>query len=402
MDSLSPNIEHSSPHYFKKIAQCLREEHIAQPTLIIDKQAFDHNLTLLSALSKGLKFRLVAKSLPSLALIDYVQGFMNSRQIMSFHLPFIKLICQSLPQADVLVGKPMTAIGVEQFYRWYETQTIAFQPAQQLQWLVDSLDRLKAYEAIAKNTTQPLQINLEIDVGLHRGGITCLEEFEQCLLFLQRSEHLSFSGLMGYEAHIYKVPSFLGGPNKAAEKTAARYAQFLEVMEFIVGSRDRYCINTGGSTTFNLYQGRGLANEIACGSLLLKPSDFDLDVLREFKPALFIATPILKTITKPELPGVEKISPLLRTLGVLPQRACFIYGGNWMARPIYPRHSKLFNAFGHSSNQEMYTLPNKPIDDETYLFMRPTQSEALMLGFGDIAIYEHGKIIDWWPVFNAS
>jgi D-serine deaminase-like pyridoxal phosphate-dependent protein len=40
------------------------------------------------------------------------------------------------------------------------------------------------------------------------------------------------------------------------------------------------------------------------------------------------------------------------------------------------------------------------VDD--FVFMRPTQSEFVMLQFGDLAIVRDGKIVDAWPVLDQS
>ena len=100
---------------------------------------------------------------------------------------------------------------------------------------------------------------------------------------------------------------------------------------------------------------------------------------------------------------MKGLSKFLQTIGVLPKQACFIYGGNWLASPCFPADSKRSSVFGHSSNQEMYELKGDhglKVDD--YFFFRPAQSEAVFLQFGEIAVYEEGTIIDWWPIFNAN
>ncbi|WP_158299166.1 hypothetical protein [Alcanivorax borkumensis] len=35
------------------------------------------------------------------------------------------------------------------------------------------------------------------------------------------------------------------------------------------------------------------------------------------------------------------------------------------------------------------------VDDQ--LFLRPTQSEFVLLQFGDLAVWENGAVSDWWP-----
>jgi D-serine deaminase-like pyridoxal phosphate-dependent protein len=38
------------------------------------------------------------------------------------------------------------------------------------------------------------------------------------------------------------------------------------------------------------------------------------------------------------------------------------------------------------------------VDD--YVFLRPTQSEAVMLQFGDLVVVRGGAVVDHWPVFR--
>ena len=42
------------------------------------------------------------------------------------------------------------------------------------------------------------------------------------------------------------------------------------------------------------------------------------------------------------------------------------------------------------------------LEPDDWLFLRPTQSEFVFLQFGDIAVYEGGDIVDFWPVFSDS
>ena len=40
--------------------------------------------------------------------------------------------------------------------------------------------------------------------------------------------------------------------------------------------------------------------------------------------------------------------------------------------------------------------------DDDYVFLRPNQSEALFLQFGDLAVFEGGRIAERWPTFPIS
>lgn len=405
-----------SAGYFTQLSQALKQAPANSPTLIVDKQRLDENIdALLSVTETGLDYRIVAKSLPSVPLLKYIMQKTGSNRLMSFHLPFLQHVVKHLPQADILIGKPMPVATANQFYQWYHSLTDSkFTPTKQLHWLVDSLERLQQYQTLAKELNGSLNINLELDIGLHRGGFNtespkARTEFDQALELLKTDKHLILTGLMGYEAHICKIPKLIGGPEKAFKQAMASYQACIDQVITIFGQDrcDSLILNAGGSSTYPFYKKPDdqskFITEIATASALVKPTDFDAQSLTHHKPACFIATPVLKLVDKPEIPMLKGVSKFLQVLGLLPKQACFIYGGNWLASPCFPLGSKRSNIFGHSSNQEMYELTESnslKVDD--YFFFRPTQSEAVFLQFGDIAVYDKGKIIDWWPVFHAE
>jgi len=414
----SPNP--TSADYFHQLSRALVQAGINQPVLIVDKQRLDKNLDhLLHTIQTGFDYRIVAKSLPSIPLLSYIMKKSGSNRLMSFHLPFLLHVVKNLPHADILLGKPMTVAAARQFYQWHQSLNgTSFNPKKQLHWLVDSLERLQQYQALAKELNCCLNINLEIDVGLHRGGFNSdsqnkTSQLKQALELLKADKRLTLTGLMGYEAHVSKIPNFIGGTNKAFKLAMTSYQACLQQVVNIFGKGfcDSLILNAGGSSTYPLYKKSdskfnsqsNFITEIATASALVKPTDFDAHTLEHHQPACFIAAPVLKMVDKPEIPMLKGLSKFLHTVGLLPKQACFIYGGNWLATPCFPENTQRSNIFGTSSNQEMYTLPDdSQIKMDDFIFFRPNQSEAVFLQFGKIAVYDEGSIIDWWPIFHPE
>ncbi len=143
--------DHGAPHnaYFKKLTQLLTSAGIAQPTLLIDQQRFDHNIQQvrqqLTERKSPLPIRLVVKSLPSLPLLDYLAKALNTQRFMVFNMPMLSTVSAHYPQADFLFGKPMAHLAVSEWLKNTDNQ----RALPRIQWLVDSLDRLTAYAAIA-------------------------------------------------------------------------------------------------------------------------------------------------------------------------------------------------------------------------------------------------------------
>jgi D-serine deaminase-like pyridoxal phosphate-dependent protein len=407
-----------APHspYFVELARAIKLAGIATPTLVIDRQQLRNNASKVMAhIAQRMDFRLVVKSLPSQALIEDITSITKSRRMMLFSLPQLDLMAKG--DADILLGKPMPVAAAAKFYQSaggaQQDSQQNFKPEQQLQWLIDSPERLLQYRELARQRALTMRLNFELDVGLHRGGISSSKMLHEMLEILQSEPRLQFSGMMGYDAHVAKIPDLPGLREQAhlhAHELYTRLANqaLASVATFKGGAtpseKQKLVFNAAGSPTYRLYDGSGIQNELSLGSAMLKPSDFDLPGLADLSPAVFIATPVLKVQEKFMMPyGVEAIGNLARSLDVNQQNAAFIYGGNWLADPVSPPGLSASALYGNSSNQQVLVgSGNQQLKVDDIVFFRPRQSEAVLQQFGDIAVYENGKIVDMWEVFPAT
>ena len=306
-----------------------------------------------------------------------------------------------MPDADQLVGKPLPVAAARNYFNGLAAEDVA--AARQIQWLVDTPERLRQYQDLAGSTGQPLRINLELGVGLHRGGVRSDEQLLGMLKQIQDSQHLHFCGLMGYEPHIVKMP--IGDPISYRDEAVALYQNYVDVAKGFLGEDwpADAVLNAGGSPTYQLYdEGVFPFNELSAGSCLVKPTDFDMPTLADHVPASFIATPVLKALDTLEIPGIN-LGGLQSAWDPNRARTFFTYGGYWKALPESPQG--LFNnpLMGRSTNQEMLNGSRSiTLQPDDWVFLRPTQSEFVFLQFGDIAVYEDGRITQRWPVFEAS
>jgi D-serine deaminase-like pyridoxal phosphate-dependent protein len=85
------------------------------------------------------------------------------------------------------------------------------------------------------------------------------------------------------------------------------------------------------------------------------------------------------------------------------ERAFFIHGGHWLANPESPPGLEYSDLFGRSSNQELL-MGSASVDlrADDYVFLRPTQSEVVLLQFGDLLVYDGNDIVERWPTFPVS
>lgn len=363
--------------YFQKLTQAVTEADLYRPALVVDTARLAQNLSLIrDGLPKEAAVRVADKSLPSLWLLRQAFEGLNTRAIMSFHLPITRAVMAEFPDISVLMGKPMPVSEVARF--------LTDEPrAAQVTWLIDSAETAKAYRHLSEQTGTPLRVAFEVDIGLGRGGFLSPDALAESIAALGP---LIPVGLMGYEAHVNALPAVLGRGAKAAARSADRLRVFLRALP----PAARQIINTGGSTTVLELPRDDPANDVTVGSLIVKPSDFDQAANAAIKPAMFIVTPVLKTHPH-GLPGHPELSNHLRKLRIIGNRICFTYGGKWMANPVYPAGLGQSPFYGPSSNQQGFVLPRGIAPPKSVVF-RPTQSEAVIQHFPSLWLFDGEKI----------
>lgn len=390
-----------APHnqYFTNLNTLLKRQGPGRPVMLVDLDRLNHNVDLLaSSVGREKTYRVVVKSLPSVPLLAHVMKRAKTNALMVFHQPFLNAVAESFPQSDVLLGKPMPVAAAETFYK--KLALTGFDASTQVQWLIDSKERLLQYQSLAKRLGISMQISLEIDVGLHRGGLPEPQSAGPLLDIIKADpDHLVFSGFMGYEPHLTGLGAGLEHP--AVQAVIKTYTGFLDQARGRNIRIEDLTLNGAGSHTLGIYEKDKLMNDLAAGSGVVKPLDFDTYHLAENVPALFIGTPILKQYDRLRVPGDPWLADILQTWDPNRRRLHFIYGGYWKAKIVSP--TGVPDPIYHSTNQEpVSTSASVDLGVDDYMFLRPTQSEHVMLQFGDLLVVKDDQLIDRWPVFQQT
>ena len=386
-------------NYFSALDSLLKEKGPGRPVMMIDIDRMNHNIDQISnSVGPEKTYRIVVKSLPSMDLLKHIMKRANTNALMVFHQPFLNAIVDAFPEADILMGKPMPITAVATFYNTLTRSAAA--ASQQIQWLIDTPERLIQYQQLANKLGVTMRINCELDVGLHRGGLSTAQSLDPVLDIIDGDpEHLNFSGFMGYEPHLTGLKAKLGSPS--VQSVLSIYQAFINQAKARGVDTEKLTLNGAGSHTLGIYENDNLMNDLSAGSGIVKPMDFDTFYMKGNYPALFIATPILKRYDELKLPGDPAIAKLLPLWNPNMQRLYYIYGGYWKAKIVSP--AGVADPIYQSTNQSPITTSNSvdlQIDD--YIFLRPTQSEHVMLQFGDILVVKGDEIIDNWPVFHQT
>lgn len=395
------------PHneYFTDLNTELKDSGRYTPTMLVDLDILDRNIHALQRqLNPSTELRLVAKSLPSPALLSYIMTRAATNKLMLFHQPFINHVAQHFPDSDVLLGKPMPVKAAAGFYQAWAQQDTQFVPQQQLQWLIDSPERARQYLALAQSIEQPLQLNVELDVGLHRGGLQSYQQLDDIMsLIEQHPNYLKFSGFMGYDPHVVKLPSVVKSAEQAYLESQHIYQGFIQHLydRYPAYKQQKLTLNGAGSPTIAMHQVQTVCNELSAGSCLVKPSDFDIPSLAQYQPAAFIATPILKKLKGTEIPAAEVAKNAFAWWDPNQQQTFFVYGGKWMADYESPSGLQGNSLFGTSTNQQIVNGSERVgLNVDDHVFLRPHQSEAVFLQFGDIGVIREGRLMHYWPILS--
>lgn len=390
-----------SPPDFPRYARALAGAGIASPVLMIDRDALDANTTAIGAVPEhSQQLRLVAKSLPVPQLLSRVLTAWGSDRVMTFSVAMLVQIEAALPGRHHLFGKPVP-VGAA---RGLLEECGGTGLSDRVVWLVDTAERVRQYSRLAHEMDTSLQVAVELDVGLHRGGFSA-DALEQGLREIAVRPGLRFAGLMGYDAHLPALPTLGGVRRRAQRRFESGYRSAVQLAETVFGASavDEAIRNTAGSKTLADRVASRDFNDFSVGSLLVKPADFDGVGTPEVQPAMFIATPVLKVVDPLRIPGFGSSRAVQRGLAGGARRGLYIHGGHWMAEPVHPEGLGYSSVMGRSSNQELLvTSQSLSVGVDDLVFFRPRQSEALMLQFGPIAVVSGERVVQWWEPFPPS
>lgn len=392
--------------FFLRLQAALKSHGIAYPKVVLDKDRLDANIALIKAQPHRLPVRLVVKSLPSLPLLSYIASRLPTGKFMVFHGMHIKPLLENFTQADAnfLCGKPFPSSFVEQLVINLKVKNQGHRLAS-IYWLVDTEKRFIELCQVAIRNDVTLHVVFEVEIGMSRGGFSEFPPLARCLQVCQDEQHIKFQGYMGYDAHVAKAPS-RSLARKAFADSQWRYGRFIrlakEAFPKLFAAEDSLVFNGGGSLTFSEHHTGSFTNEVAIGSVFLKPSDFDSFANKSFLPSAFIATPVLKCIDGTHVPFIGWLNRLWSWFDPHREMTYFVYGGYWKAAPYAPYGICNNPLFGHSSNQEMLNAPRaSDLNVDDFVFYLPQQSEAVLEEFGDLVVVADQAVVDIWPVLRV-
>ncbi len=398
----------------------LRARAAGRESALVDLDAVDHNLKLVGdRLGSSIGLRLVAKSLPSVQLLEYMMVTACTNRVMAFSEGMVRdLLCRFGSDVDILLGRPAAVDAAARTFATLDALGGESNPAGAVRWLIDTAERMQEFAALAAQRGESINVSIEIDVGLRRGGARNGAELLDMLAIVDTSELLRFAGFMGYEGH---VPfAAMGGLTPDAEFGAvqSRYEDFVRTgREAYPGLFEGPLVyNSGGSRTYHYYTDDvdTPINEVAMGSAFFYPSNFHDIPQTALRTATFFATPVLKRIDPAETPFDQDFLPNLADGSPDLEVSYFMVAGGFPGEQTFP--DGLTSNWNTSSTDDeertriLNMLPNQgrwlgarqvPLEVGDFIFYQPWEGDAVRwLAYLDV--FRGGELVDQWPTFQPG
>ena len=239
-------------------------DEIDTPALVVDLDAFEHNLRHMAAFAReaGIRLRPHAKThkCPAIALLQIEAGAVGQ-------------CCQKVGEAEALVAGGVRdvlvsneVVGADKLRRLAALARVA-----EIGLCFDDAGQVAAASKAATEAGVTLGGLVEIDVGMQRCGVSTPEAAVALAQRIADAPGLAFRGLQAYHGMAQHLPS-------PAEREAAigRAADIVRATVAALKAKGLPCdfVSGAGTGTFRLESASGAWNELQAGSYLFMDTDY--------------------------------------------------------------------------------------------------------------------------------
>lgn len=281
----------------------MREDEIDTPALVLDLDAFEHNLAHMQALlaPTGAKLRAHAKTHKSPVIAHRQTAFGAIGQCV-----------QKVGEAEVLAWGGVAnilvsneVVGDAKLARFAALARIA-----EVAICADHAGNVERIARAAEAVGARLPVLVEIDVGMGRCGVQPGPEAVALAQVIAASPHLRFAGLQAYHgrAQHFRTTEERGQAITAAVDDVRRTVEQLRQQGL-----DCEVLGGAGTGTFEFEAASGLYNEIQAGSYVFMDADYARNqggASAGFQHALFV----LATVMSAARPGLAVVDAGLKAL----------------------------------------------------------------------------------------
>ncbi len=265
------------------------ESEIDTPALVLDLDAFEHNLDRMTALlaPTGARLRAHAKThkSPVIAHLQLARGAVGQ-------------CVQKTAEAEILAwaGVPDILVSNEVIAPAKLARLAALARITRIAVCADDLAGIAAIEAAAEAARTRLTVLVEIDAGAGRCGVTPGPEAVALAQRIAGSPHLCFGGLQAYQgsAQHRRSPAeraaLIGTAVEGARRTVEQLRQQGIACPIVGG---------GGTGSFALEAASGVFTEIQAGSYIFMDADYGRNLdetgapVSTFRQSLFVLSQVM-------------------------------------------------------------------------------------------------------------
>ena len=388
-----------APMPLEALAGLARKEGRGDPVLILDLAAVDQNTKTVVdfANANGWAVRPALKTFRSPALISYLLNRLPQPRGLVFSLREVDpIIAQAPRNTDLMTGYPPTLGELTDFLA---TKPPKGQRKHRLRILVDSLELAKHLAERSRTSRRrlPLEVAIEFDVGMGRGGVNDRAELAAILEVLRSArDRLKLTAVLGYDGHA-TLDGDANYRRLVATQAQQSYRDHLAALkELGADLHDEATLirNGPGSSNYRNWTG-GPANEIGCGSAFLFAGylngGYDTEGLA---PALTLGGAVRRiTSDYPSAPVIGIAPPAADEMEIIVQA---------VAPPgelVHPSGGREDTASGGG---DALIVPRGSVALGDYVLYRPAQTERAILSYHELLGVREGRVLRRWPVFRRQ
>ncbi|KHF24399.1 3-hydroxy-D-aspartate aldolase BhcC [Solemya velum gill symbiont] len=267
------------------------EADIQTPCLVVDLDAFEHNIEVMRAYCEkmGIRHRLHGKMHKSVDVANYQIEKGNSCGVC----------CQKVSEAEVFARAGIKDVLVSNQVRDpAKIDRLANLPTFGARTIccVDDIDNVAELSEAAVRHGTEIEVLVEIDCGAGRCGVSAGQPVVDIAKAVEAAEGLKFSGIQAYQGAMQHMKSY----EDRKEKIDIAVDMVKQSMEMLKAEGLECDIVGGGGTGSYYFEGAsGVYNELQCGSYAFMDADYQTihdekdQPISEFKNSLFILTSVM-------------------------------------------------------------------------------------------------------------
>jgi D-threonine aldolase len=154
---------------------------------------------------------------------------------------------------------------------------------------VDDPEAAAALAAAARAQGSTVDALVEVDVGMHRGGVRSVEDAVTVARAVANLEGIRFRGVMGYEGHVVLEPDRRRRADRA-EQAMDRLAQYVRALE--ADGHAVEVVSAGGTNTYDMTGAHPCVTELQVGTYAVMDATY-ARLAPAFRPVLTLMAAVV-------------------------------------------------------------------------------------------------------------